>query len=225
MQSVFAAMGRCPLFEGIPKEKYPNVLTCLQGEARAVSKDQVLLRMGERQSRPGVVMWGTLRISLYSEDGNLLTIERLDAGMVFGESLVCSMAEDSPIQIDAITDGEVLYLDFDPLLLQQENACPFRTRVTANLLREMGREALFLNRKMRILAQNRLRNRIKLYLQSLPATSDGVIRLEMGRGELAEYLCVDRSALSRELGRMQKDGILTCQGQTVRILNQDFLTA
>ena len=85
MQSVFAAMGRCPLFEGIPKEKYPNVLTCLQGEARAVSKDQVLLRMGERQSRPGVVMWGTLRISLYSEDGNLLTIERLDAGMVFGE--------------------------------------------------------------------------------------------------------------------------------------------
>ena len=182
MQSVFAAMGRCPLFEGIPEEKYPNVLTCLQGEARAVSKDQVLLRMGERQSRPGVVMWGTLRISLYSEDGNLLTIERLDAGMVFGESLVCSMAEDSPIQIDAITDGEVLYLDFDPLLLQQENACPFRTRVTANLLREMG------------------------------------------RGELAEYLCVDRSALSRELGRMQKDGILTYQGQTVQILDQDFLT-
>ena len=170
-------------------------------------------------------MWGTLRISLYSEDGNLLTIERLDAGRVFGESLVCSMSEDSPIQIDAITDGEVLYLDFDPLLLQQESGCPFRTRVTANLLREMGREALFLNRKMRILAQNRLRNRIKLYLQSLQVPPDGVIRLEMGRGELAEYLCVDRSALSRELGRMQKDGILTYQGQTVRILDQDFLTA
>lgn len=225
MQSVFAAMGRCPLFEGIPEEKYPNVLTCLRGEARAVAKDQVLLRMGERQRRPGVVMWGTLRISLYSEDGNLLTIERLDAGRVFGESLVCSMSEDSPIQIDAITDGKVLYLDFDPLLLQQEIGCPFRTRVTANLLREMGREALFLNRKMRILAQNRLRNRIKLYLQSLQVPPDGVVRLEMGRGELAEYLCVDRSALSRELGRMQKDGILTYQGQTVQILDQDFLTA
>ena len=225
MQSVFAAMGRCPLFEGIPEEKYPNVLTCLRGEARAVAKDQVLLRMGERQRRPGVVRWGTLRISLYSEDGNLLTIERLDAGRVFGESLVCSMSEDSPIQIDAITDGEVLYLDFDPLLLQQEIGCPFRTRVTANLLREMGREALFLNRKMRILAQNRLRNRIKLYLQSLQVPPDGVVRLEMGRGELAEYLCVDRSALSRELGRMQKDGILTYQGQTVQILDQDFLTA
>ena len=225
MQSVFAAMGRCPLFEGIPEEKYPNVLTCLRGEARAVAKDQVLLRMGERQRRPGVVMWGTLRISLYSEDGNLLTIERLDAGRVVGESLVWSRSEDSPIQIDAITDGEVLYLDFDPLLLQQEIGCPFRTRVTANLLREMGREALFLNRKMRILAQNRLRNRIKLYLQSLQVPPDGVVRLEMGRGELAEYLCVDRSALSRELGRMQKDGILTYQGQTVQILDQDFLTA
>jgi len=46
----------------------------------------------------------------------------------------------------------------------------------------------------------------------------------MGRGELADYLCVDRSALSRELGRMQKEGILAFQGQQVRILDQSFLS-
>lgn len=63
---------------------------------------------------------------------------------------MCSMAEDSPIQIDALTDVQVLYLDFDPLLLQQECACPHKAQVTANLLREMGRGALFLNQKMRI---------------------------------------------------------------------------
>ena len=103
---------------------------------------------------------------------------------------------------------QVLYLDFDPLLLQQECACPHKAQVTANLLREMGRSALFLNQKMRILAQNRLRNRIKLYLQMLPVKPGGELHLDMGRGELADYLCVDRSALSRELGRMQKEGIL-----------------
>lgn len=51
------------------------------------------------------------------------------------------------------------------------------------------------------------------------------IRLEMGRGEMADYLCVDRSALSRELGRMQKEGILTYQGQVIQILDSKFLTA
>ncbi len=60
---------------------------------------------------------------------------------------MCSMAEDSPIQIDALTDVQVLYLDFDPLLLQQECACPHKAQVTANLLREMGRSALFSIRK------------------------------------------------------------------------------
>lgn len=136
MGSIFAAMRRCQLFDGIPEEKYQNVLNCLHGEVRAIPKDTILLRIGDCQKRPGVVMSGTLRISLYSEDGNLLTIDRLSRGRVFGETLVCSMSQDSPIQIDALNDTEVLYLDFDPLLLQQENGCPYRMRVTANLLQE-----------------------------------------------------------------------------------------
>ena len=114
MGSIFAAMRRCQLFDGIPEEKYQNVLNCLHGEVRAIPKGTVLLRIGDCQKRPGVVMSGTLRISLYSEDGNLLTIDRLNRGRVFGETLVCSMSQDSPIQIDALDDTEVLYLDFDP---------------------------------------------------------------------------------------------------------------
>ena len=193
-EPITTVMRQCRLFDGIPEEKYQNVLACLRGETKLFRKDAILLQIGECQKRPGVVMDGTLRISLYSEDGNLVTIERLGRGQVFGETLVCSMAEDSPIQIDALTDVQVLYLDFDPLLLQQECACPHKAQVTANLLREMGRSALFLNQKMRILAQNRLRNRIKLYLQMLPVKPGGELHLDMGRGELADYLCVDRSA-------------------------------
>lgn len=76
---------------------------------------------------------------------------------------------------------------------------------------------------MRILAQNRLRNKLKLYLQSLAIGPEGDLCLNMGRSELAEYLCVDRSALSRELSRMQKEGILTVQGQHVHMLDKGFL--
>ena len=126
MDPITTVMRQCRLFDGIPEEKYQNVLACLRGETKSFRKDAILLQIGECQKRPGVVMDGTLRISLYSEDGNLVTIERLGRGQVFGETLVCSMAEDSPIQIDALTDVQVLYLDFDPLLLQQEwGGAPF----------------------------------------------------------------------------------------------------
>lgn len=225
MDTIISVMRKCHLFDGIPEEKYDAVLTCLQAEQKNVQKDTMLLCIGDIQKRAGVVLSGTLRVSLYSEDGNPLTVDLLKPGRVFGETLACGAPSDSPIQIDAMTPAEVLYLDFDPLLLEQGSTCPHKAQVTANLLREMGRSGLFLTQKMRILAQNRLRNRIKLYLQMVPVGPENEIRLEMGRAELADYLCVDRSALSRELGRMQKEGILSFEGATIRILQKDFLSA
>ena len=56
MESIFTAMRRCQLFDGIPEDKYQNVLNCLHGEVRTIPRNTVLLRIGERQRRPGVVM-------------------------------------------------------------------------------------------------------------------------------------------------------------------------
>ena len=221
MKRIIDVMCRCHLFDGIPEDKYKNVLNCLNAQLKTYAKDAVILHIGEQQGRPGVVVSGTLRLALYSED--LLTIDRLSAGQIFGETLACAKKQESPVQIDALSDAEVLYLSFDPLLLEQGASCPHKMQVTANLLREMGQGDLVRIQKMRILAQNRLRNKLKLYLQSLAIGSEGDLCLNMGRSELAEYLCVDRSALSRELSRMQKEGILTVQGQHVHMLDKGFL--
>ena len=70
MNPITTVMRQCRLFDGIPEEKYQNVLACLRGETKSFRKDAILLQIGECQKRPGVVMDGTLRISLYSEDGN-----------------------------------------------------------------------------------------------------------------------------------------------------------
>lgn len=223
MKRIIDVMCRCHLFDGIPEDKYKNVLNCLNAQLKTYAKDAVILHIGEQQGRPGVVVSGTLRLALYSEDGNLLTIDRLSVGQIFGETLACAKKQESPVQIDALSDAEVLYLSFDPLLLEQGGSCPHKMQVTANLLREMGQGDLVRIQKMRILAQNRLRNKLKLYLQSLAIGPEGDLCLNMGRSELAEYLCVDRSALSRELSRMQKEGILTVQGQHVHMLDKVFL--
>jgi len=69
MDPITTVMRQCRLFDGIPEEKYQNVLACLRGETKSFRKDAILLQIGECQKRPGVVMDGTLRISLYSANG------------------------------------------------------------------------------------------------------------------------------------------------------------
>ena len=131
MKRIIDVMCRCHLFDGIPEDKYKNVLNCLNAQLKTYAKDAVILHIGEQQGRPGVVVSGTLRLALYSEDGNLLTIDRLSAGQIFGETLACANKQESPVQIDALSDAEVLYLSFDPLLLEQGTSCPHKMQVTA----------------------------------------------------------------------------------------------
>lgn len=76
---------------------------------------------------------------------------------------------------------------------------------------------------MRILAQKRLRDRLKIYLQTLTPDSKGCYHLLYSRTELADFLCVDRSALSRELCRMRDEKVIEFSGAKIKILDHDFL--
>lgn len=82
---------------------------------------------------------------------------------------------------------------------------------------------VFFNTKVRILAQKRLRDRLKIYLQTLTPDSKGCYHLLYSRTELADFLCVDRSALSRELCRMRDEKLLEFSGARIKILDHDFL--
>ena len=82
---------------------------------------------------------------------------------------------------------------------------------------------LFFNTKVRILAQKRLRDRLKIYLQTLTPDNKGCYHLLYSRTELADFLCVDRSALSRELCRMRDEKLLEFSGAKIKILDDNFL--
>ena len=96
MNPITTVMRQCRLFDGIPEEKYQNVLACLRGETKLFRKDAILLQIGECQKRPGVVMDGTLRISLYSETAIWSPSSGWGGGRYLGRRLVCSMARTVP---------------------------------------------------------------------------------------------------------------------------------
>ena len=168
---------------------------------------------------------GMLEEYLVDENGNQIIINHLRSGDVFGAESVCAGQVASHVYIHTVEKSKILMLDFAALLSEKTFSCSCRMQVTTNLMQEFARQVLAFNTKVRILGQKRLRDRLKIYLQTLTTDDDGVYTLPYSRSALADFLCVDRSALSRELCRMRDEGILSFSGSKVSILDPGFLHA
>ncbi len=188
------------LFRGLNEEKIQEQFLALRGQKTAVPKGSVLLREGERTERCGILLSGRLQGERVNEDGDLSVISTLSPGMMFGDILIFS-DRPAPVTLTAVADSRVLWLGpvdlsrADPLLLK-------------NLLAIIGNEYWALHQKIRYCSIVSLRKRIYAYLSDRQTEPGKPFFLPLDRNGMAAYLNADRSALSRELSRMKRDGIL-----------------
>ena len=117
----------------------------------------------------GVLLRGGIEEFLYDENGNQITVAHIHEGQIFGAELACSGGVTSPVCLRTASVCTVMLLNFGVLLSESSMGCPCRMQVTANLMREFARQVLAFNTKVRILGQKRLRDRLKIYLQTLTA--------------------------------------------------------
>lgn len=214
---------QCGLFSGIPENAYSEVLSALNARQESYRKNETVLNIGDLSRRAGIIISGAIEVAFYDEIGNCVNVNHFGAGEMFGAALVCAHVKNSPMHISAASDCHILFLDFEALMLPELSVSPHCMRIALNLMQDFARRSLFLNQKIRIMGQKKLRDKIKIYLASLPSGVDGRINIPFSKTELAEYLYADRSALSRELSRMRDEGILDWSGRTIRILDRDFL--
>lgn len=114
-------------------------------------------------------------------------------------------------------------MDLSYVLVSEErccDACGFLHQLLLNLTSRMADQNVFSNLKLRILSQKSLRDRIFVYLGSIQPDEQGVRHVPFSQTALAEFLCVNRSALSRELGRMQDENLLLIRGSEYTLLSQ-----
>ncbi len=223
MSDLNLILKNCSFFDLIPEDKYPNVLECLNGHRKQYKKGEALVEIGDITETAGIVLSGKIELIFYDEDGNQINIRHISDGEVFGAAQSCGSTTPSNVSIRALEECEVLFLNFDNLLQVQEYYCPYRAQVSANLLRDFAKRTVFLNQRLQIICQKKLRDKIKVYLQTLGHDENGYYHLPFSRTELAEYLYVDRSALSRELSRMKEDNIIDYDGRTIKVINKDFI--
>ena len=140
---------------------------------------------------------------------------------MFGDMLMATDNGKSPVTVEALEEARVLFVPFESIMAAPGD---FGNRLRINLLHELSARYWALNRKVRYLSERSLRGRIALFLLDAARDQGGLtFTLPMTRESMASLLGVNRSALSRELSRMEKDGLLAVYRGSFRLLSREGL--
>lgn len=214
MKTLTRELKALSLFSGMSEPEILQQLETLRGQRSYALKGSVLIREGEKTERCGILLEGQLQGQQINEDGILSVVTTLDPGMMFGEILIFSDSP-APVTLIAVTDCKILWLG--PVDLTRTDP-----RLIQNLLAIIGREYWALHQKIRYCGIVSLRKRIFAFLSDLEISPGVSFEIPFDRNGMAAYLNADRSALSRELSRMQKEGILEYRKSCFRLCRKNL---
>lgn len=215
----YASLTSMHLFTGIREQDLGPMLQCLGARFQTVHKGEFPLLAQAEVKYIGVILSG--RIHMVHEDswGDKTILSVLHPGSLFGESFACGTVLKSSVTFQAVRESRVLYLPFRKVLQTCKNSCPFHYRLIENMLRMLANKNALLMEKLEVVSKKTLRRKILTYL-SFQAEEQGskTITLPLSRTELADYLCADRTAVSRELARMKEEGTIDFDKDAFTIL-------
>ena len=202
MQPDIPLLQQTILFSGIEAEELQHLLTCLGGSVRRYGRGEFLWHAGDTVLQAGIVLQG---------------VARHTAGGVFGEMLMAA-GEASPVSVLSPEGAEVLFLPLERIMGGCERHCEGHARLRMNLLRESAQKFWQMRHRVTYLSEPSLRRRVLLYLQDCRSRQGSdCFRLSLSREEMAAYLAVNRSALSRELSRLQQEGLIEFYRNSFRL--------
>ncbi len=208
MEKYFNILESVSLFNGINKVELGSMLRCLDAQIMNVKKNEIVLLAGNCPEHVGIVLSGQLHIVKDDYEGNRTMVAAVTSGEIFAEALCCAGIAESPVTVVANTDSVIMRLRFERILHTCPNSCNFHTKLIENMLEVVAKRNLMLQNRMDILGAHSVREKVMRYLESFIPKQGRNIEIPFNREGLANYLCVERSALSHELSRMKKDGLI-----------------
>lgn len=219
MKNYLPLLRTVPLFEEISEEDLNFLLQCLDSSVKSYPKDSILYLSGSKVTQVGILLSGELQVIREDIAGNRTILTELMPGDLFGETFVCAEIDKSPVTVLATIPSEVMMIQFRHMITTCNSGCSFHTKLIENMMKILARKNLYLNSKIQILSQRSTREKIMEYLMlQAKRTEKTRFSIPYSRNELADFLCVDRSAMSRELSRMQQDGLIQVDKNKFQLL-------
>ena len=216
MEAYYEILSQCPLFAGISREEMPEILDCLDKRVVEVSKGDPVFLEGEPARYVGVVLSGGVQIVRDDYYGNRSVLTMVAPGGMFAEAFVCAGLDALPVSAFAVQSSAVLLLDCSRVMTGCD--CLFHSRLVYNLLRGMARKNLALTEKIRFMSRKTTREKLmEFLLDQAKRRGSAEFTIPYDRQALADYLGVERSAMSAELGKLRKAGLIETSGSWFRV--------
>ncbi|WP_124066655.1 Crp/Fnr family transcriptional regulator [Clostridium sp. E02] len=221
MDKYLPILKKSSLFSGVRSEEITVMLKCLSARVKHYKKEEFIIRSGDYVHSVGMMLSGAALIIQEDFWGKRTIISEVMPGTVFAETYACISS--IPIEMSVISDSEcdVLFLDFNRILTTCTSACSFHTRLIQNFLSAIAGRNLALTKKMQHMSKKTIREKLLSYLstESLKSSSS-TFDIPFNRQQLADYLSIDRSALSNELSKLQAEGILTYKKNSFTLMEE-----
>lgn len=199
-----------PLFSGISERKAEEILETMNAKTVMYKKSEFILHSGEHTENIGILLSGSALVIQEDFWGNRNIMTKLTPGALFAESFACSPGSLLNVSVAAETDSSVMFISAERIFMLSPAACPQSSRIIRNLLSDIAGKNLRFNEKITHMSKRTTREKLLSFL-SAEAQRCGRTEFDIpfSRQQLADYLSVDRSAMSAELSRLHRDGIVS----------------
>lgn len=218
-QEIWESLSEVPLFKGIMPKEIETLLSCLGAKWKQYEKHQWVFYAGDRISKVGIVLEGKLQLIQEDYLGNRHILAEVSRGELFAEAFSC-IQSDIPFGVEVVEACEILFLNYERVVTSCSSSCGFHGILIKNMLMVLANKNIFLTRKMEHVAKRTTKEKLLSYLwEQSKSGSCPEFEIPFNRQQLADYLCVERSAMSHELGKLKSEGRLEYKKNKFRFLD------
>lgn len=197
------------LFAHIHEDDIAGILGCLLAKEKSFNREEYIVRAESAIYEVGIVLTGSIRV--VSEDywGNPSILTKLGPGEMFGEAFASAELDKIPVSVIANEASNILFISYNKIITTCTSDCDVHNQLIHNLIKIHARRNVMLTQKLEHMGKRTTKEKLLSYLSD-EAKKVGAhsFAIPYNRQELADYLCVDRSALSNELSKLRDEGVL-----------------
>jgi CRP-like cAMP-binding protein len=219
MEKYLDILRKIDLFSSMQDTEILKAVQCLKGVVKSYNKNEEIFLAGDKITKLGIVLSGSVLITKDDIMGNRNILTIISKSGMFGESFVLSNAQSIPVSVICDSRCEILFLEFNSIIRPCESNCDFHNTLIRNMLNILASKNILLNNKIEILSSKTTRDKLMTYFNMQVITKkSNKFQIPFDREALADFLNVNRSSMSRELSKMQEEGIIRFNKNKFEIL-------
>lgn len=221
MQEYIQTLKAVSLFASMSEKDILTMLKCLNVSIKTYKKDEYIWQSGDSVVQVGLVINGEVLVIKDDLHGNRSIIANIRQGDIFGEAFSCAGLATLPVSILALNKCTIMLIDYKRIINTCANTCIFHMQLIENMLRILAEKNIALTQKIKYMSQRTTTGKLLAYLSDEATKSHSrIFSIPFNRQELADYLCVDRSAMSSALGKLKAEGIIDFERKDFKFLKQ-----